>query len=315
MAGRQAPRSDRRPAPAARHSGGPSDGARPHQGDCKKRRLVPIGQQHPRPLDPVRRLGRERAIALNAATSASLSPNSIACRHAAMTLSSLPNQTARLRAISAKGNPRHMIGNSPPRRPGTCRFPASGSSRESFADGEVVTIAIDHRATQSLTGEATDPPTGAAIHCHYVDRAAGYLSLALFPAMALSTRRPPSLVRVPASPVPRCRRYYEGATTSHPRIGGRLFASLPPSTASSWFVFAAALPRGRRCLPSQGLLVPVAHSPGARPWTRMDLSGLQAIHPCALAAFLDPGRADVASPWRPHRCCPRDPDGEGLGIG
>jgi hypothetical protein len=151
----------------------------------------------------------------------------------------------------------------------TCRFPASGSSRESFADGEVVTIAIDHRATQSLTGEATDPPTGAAIHCHYVDRAAGYLSLALFPAMALSTRRPPSLVRVPASPVPRCRRYYEGATTSHPRIGGRLFASLPPSTASSWFVFAAALPRGRRCLPSQGLLVPVAHSPGARPWTRM----------------------------------------------
>src|ERR1700674_5765831 len=35
----------------------------------------------------------------------------------------------------------------------------------------------------------------------------------------------------------------------------------------------------------------------------------------AFAAFLDPGRVDVSSPWRPHRCCPRDPDGEGLGIG
>jgi hypothetical protein len=33
----------------------------------------------------------------------------------------------------------------------------------------------------------------------------------------------------------------------------------------------------------------------------------------AFAAFLDPGRVDVSSPWRPHRCCPRDSDGEGLG--
>jgi hypothetical protein len=42
--------------------------------------------------------------------------------------------------------------------------------------------------------------------------------------------RPPSLLRVPASLVPRSLRYYEGATTSHLRIGGRLFVSLPPPT-------------------------------------------------------------------------------------
>jgi len=40
--------------------------------------------------------------------------------------------------------------------------------------------------------------------------------------MALYSRRLPFLLRVPASPVPRYRRYYEGATTSHPRINGRL---------------------------------------------------------------------------------------------
>ena len=42
--------------------------------------------------------------------------------------------------------------------------------------------------------------------------------------------RPPSLERVPVSPVPRRQRYYAGATTSHSRIPGRLFVSLPGST-------------------------------------------------------------------------------------
>jgi hypothetical protein len=51
--------------------------------------------------------------------------------------------------------------------------------------------------------------------------------------MALSARRLPSLVRVLASPVPRSQRYYEGATTSHPRIYGHLFVSLPQPTRSS----------------------------------------------------------------------------------
>src|SRR5215467_317299 len=54
-----------------------------------------------------------------------------------------------------------------------------------------------------------------------------------FLTMVLSTRRLPSLLRVPPSVVPRSHRYYEGATTSHWRIGGRLFGLLPPPTRSS----------------------------------------------------------------------------------
>ena len=55
--------------------------------------------------------------------------------------------------------------------------------------------------------------------------------------MALSARRLPSLLRVPASPVPRSQRYYEGATTSHLRISGHLLVRFhcprdPPSSCS-----------------------------------------------------------------------------------
>jgi|307.fasta_scaffold120465_2 hypothetical protein len=51
-----------------------------------------------------------------------------------------------------------------------------------------------------------------------------------FLTVVLSTRRLPSLLRVPPSMVPRSRRYYEGATTSYWRISGNLFVSLPPPT-------------------------------------------------------------------------------------
>jgi len=73
-------------------------------------------------------------------------------------------------------------------------------------------------------------------------------SLPCFPSAVLSSRRPPSLDRVPVSPVPRRRQYYEGATTSHPRIPGRLFVSLPGPTR---FLLAScsllpALPGRRR---------------------------------------------------------------------
>ena len=55
-------------------------------------------------------------------------------------------------------------------------------------------------------------------------------SLPCCPPAVLSSRRPPSLDRVPVSPVPRRHQYYEGATTSHSRIPGHLFASLPGPT-------------------------------------------------------------------------------------
>lgn len=60
--------------------------------------------------------------------------------------------------------------------------------------------------------------------------------------MALLSRCLPSLLRVPVSPVPRSQRYYEGATTSHPRINGHLFVSLPPPTRPSFFVSRRSAP-------------------------------------------------------------------------
>jgi hypothetical protein len=45
--------------------------------------------------------------------------------------------------------------------------------------------------------------------------------------------RPPSLARVPVSPVPRGQRSYDGATTSRLRTPGRLSVSLPGSARSS----------------------------------------------------------------------------------
>src|SRR5215813_4715838 len=55
-------------------------------------------------------------------------------------------------------------------------------------------------------------------------------SLPCCPSAVLSSRRPPFLDRVPARSVPRRRQYYEGATTSHSRIPGHLFVSLPGPT-------------------------------------------------------------------------------------
>src|ERR1700757_805379 len=103
--------------------------------------------------------------------------------------------------------------------------------------------------------------------------------------MGLYSRRLPSLVRVPASPVPRFRRYYEGATTSQPRINGRLFGSLPPPTVYPLgSCLALALPEDRRSLPGQG-----SWSAGAPIFSGFSLrghdwvlSGLQAIHPVPL---------------------------------
>ena len=114
--------------------------------------------------------------------------------------------------------------------------------------------------------------------------------LPCFPATALIPRRPPSLARVPVSPIPRGQRHYEGATTSHLRFPGRLSVSLPGSTrpsalrarlggAPGWLEdpsgrpFAGTLSRGRR----------------------RDLTGSQAIHPTPLPRSKTP-----AGPTIPH---------------
>jgi hypothetical protein len=93
--------------------------------------------------------------------------------------------------------------------------------------------------------------------------------------MALCSWRLPSLLRVPASPVPRSRRYYEGATTSHPRIHGRLLVRFHSPRDPPSFVSAVALPKGRRSLPGQAPLVP----PGARfrRGSRVDANGISQV--------------------------------------
>src|SRR5262245_54203273 len=117
-------------------------------------------------------------------------------------------------------------------------------------------------------------------------------SLPCFPSAVLSSRRPPSLDRVPVSPVPRRRQYYEGATTSHPRIPAHLFASLPGPTR---FLLGScsplpALPGGWRPRLGPGSLfdrrspLPVC-SPRGHEW---DLSGSQAIHPVPLLRSTTP---------------------------
>jgi len=114
--------------------------------------------------------------------------------------------------------------------------------------------------------------------------------------MVLFSRRLPSLARVPASPVPRSQRYYEGATTSHARISGHLFVSLPPPTATSCFVSAAALPQARRrsCRPGPWCRLPVVPVPLT--WTRMGPLRSSGDPSRAFAPFQDPGRANVSSP-------------------
>jgi hypothetical protein len=115
--------------------------------------------------------------------------------------------------------------------------------------------------------------------------------------MALSSRRLPSLLRVPASPVPRSRRYYEGATTSHPLISGRSLVRSRSPPGSSRFVLAAALPEGWRPLPGPGFGVIGRPSfPTSLAWTRMGSLRSSGDPSCAFAPLQDPGRTDVPSP-------------------
>ena len=92
--------------------------------------------------------------------------------------------------------------------------------------------------------------------------------------MVLSTRRLPFLVRVLVSPVPRCHRYYEGATTSHPRICGRLLVRFHSPHDPPSFVLALALPEDRRSLPGPGFGWPAARLSG---FLRVDANGISQV--------------------------------------
>ena len=114
--------------------------------------------------------------------------------------------------------------------------------------------------------------------------------------MVLHSRRPPSLARVPVSPLPRGHEYYEGATTSRTRIPGRLLVSLPGSTLPSSSCLAVALPSGRRVRSSQdrcsaGVPAP-AHS-------HMDVYGISQV-PRRSIPCLCPAPGPPAEPTFPR---------------
>src|SRR6201987_1519609 len=137
-----------------------------------------------------------------------------------------------------------------------CRFPASGSSRESFAHSGVA-------MTPSVTRLSRNALASSAIRCRFVDRFARPKVLTHVARQRFSPRDaplsspppPPFLDRIPARPVPRRRQFYEGATTSHSRIPGHLFVSLPGPTQ---FLLGScsplpALPGGWRSATGQDL--------------------------------------------------------------
>jgi hypothetical protein len=119
------------------------------------------------------------------------------------------------------------------------------------------------------------------------------------PSAVLSSRRPPSLDRVPARLVPRRRRYYEGATTSHSRIPGQLFVSLPgPTRSSSVRVRRYQRSRAAGGPPQAKIFVQPVISTCRRTftWTRVGPLRFPDDPSCASAPFQDPGRTDAPSP-------------------
>src|SRR5208337_4070600 len=137
--------------------------------------------------------------------------------------------------------------------------------------------------------------------------------LPCFPATVLIPWRPPSLARVPVSPVPRGQRYYGGATTSRLRIPGRLSVSLPGSTRSSALRARLGGAPGWLEDPSgPGHLVsrpPICRH--ALTWTQAGSHRFPGDPSHAFAPVQDPGRTDDPSPWRYRRCCPRSTHSEG----
>src|SRR5499427_3887352 len=102
-------------------------------------------------------------------------------------------------------------------------------------------------------------------------------SLPCCPSAVLSSRRPPFLDRIPARPVLRRHQYYEGATTSHSRIPGHLFVSLPGPTR---FLLGScsplpALPGGWRSRYGPGSLFSRRSRLPAR--SHVDVSGISQV--------------------------------------
>ena len=106
--------------------------------------------------------------------------------------------------------------------------------------------------------------------------------------------------------VPRSRKYYEGATTSHWRIDDRLFFRFRRPRDPPVFCVRHGAPGGvGGPSPGPGIWLSVARSADDFTWTPMGSLKYPGDPSCAFAPLLDPGRTDVPLPWRSHRCCPR----------
>jgi hypothetical protein len=104
--------------------------------------------------------------------------------------------------------------------------------------------------------------------------------------MVLSSRRLPFLLRVPASPVPRSQRYYEGATTSHLRINGHLWVRFHRPRDPPVFVFRCCAPGRSEGSSGPGpWFSPAAHFPAC---SRVDANGTSQVFrrsfPCLCSA-------------------------------
>jgi hypothetical protein len=136
----------------------------------------------------------------------------------------------------------------------------------------------------------------------------------VFPVNGSLAWHRPSLPWVPASPVPHLRRYYDGATTSRPRILGRLYVRFqgphaPPSSCSH-----EALPRQRRTAIGPGTIgQPASLFPANCTWARAGSLRFPGDPSCIFALFLQtPAEPTRPRHYRPCRCCPRSQHSEGF---
>src|SRR5438552_5755268 len=157
----------------------------------------------------------------------------------------------------------------------------------------------------------------SAIHRRFVDRFAGLMSLPVFPvdgSLSTAPPFPPSGPGEPSSPLSAVlRRRYDFPSAYQQSLIG----SLPPPTRSSFRSCSLARSRASGGLVRARAFAGAGH-PNlrlARAWTRMGSLRSSGDPSRAFAPFQDPGRTDASSPYRPHRCCPRYPDGEGFGDG
>jgi len=180
----------------------------------------------------------------------------------------------------------------------TCRFPASGSSRESFADG----VAGGHsyaailRHRHSLIEGHSCLLVSLAIHCRSVDRFEGFIV-------------PSHVSRQWFSPRDASLPSFGSQRAWFPAVTGTMKALRLPicvSVVTYWFASTAhpiLLLCVRRGAPGEvevpsrpGLWVPAARISGCCVWTPMGSLRSSGDPSRAFAPLQDPGRTDVASP-------------------